>query len=263
MANRRLGPAAALVGAALAISWLCVAPAAQAKTTAAEAKQIAVLEKQLDDAEAQLSIAEDVSAIKKLQREYGFFLDKGLWEDLSQLFTDDARADYPAGVYIGKASIREHIWRNVGDGTIGLRDGRIYNHMVLQPVVDLAADGKSAKGRWRVLAMIGRLAGADGKTPGQANWAGGVYENTYVKDNGVWKIKDLRYYDDFSSGYEGGWAKVTPVKPGEAPAPPAPRRFALAKAPDEPHTAACPGYPNACIQPFHYANPVTGRETKP
>jgi len=254
---------AAWAAAALALSWLCLAPAVQAKTTVAEARQIAALDKQLDAAEAELQVAEDVSAIKKLQREYGFFLDKGMWEDLSQLFTDDARADYPAGVYIGKASIREHVWRNVGDGAIGLRDGRIYNHMVLQPVVDVAPDGKSAKGRWRVLAMIGRLGGPVNKPAGQANWAGGVYENTYVKEDGVWKIKDLRYYDDFSSGYEGGWAKVDPVKPGQSPPPPAPRRFALAKAPDQPRDLACPGYPYPCIQPFHYANPVTGRETKP
>jgi hypothetical protein len=260
--GRRLR-SAACVGAGLAFSWLGHAPAAQAKTTAAEARQIAGLQKELDAAEQELSIAEDVSAIRKLQRAYGFFLDKGMWEDLSQLFTDDARADYPAGVYIGKASIREHVWRNVGDGAIGLRDGRIYNHMVMQPVIDVAPDGKSAKGRWRVLAMIGRLGSADGKTPGQANWAGGVYENAYVKDNGVWKIKDLRYYDDFSSGYEGGWAKVNPVTPGVPPPPPAPRRFALAKAPDQPRAVACPGYPYACIQPFHYVNPVTGRETKP
>jgi hypothetical protein len=250
-----------VIAAGLAISWLCLAPAVHAKTTPSDAKQIAALSKQLDQAERDLQVAEDVSAIKKLQRAYGFFLDKGLWEDLSDLFSDDARAAYPAGTYIGKASIREHIWRNVGDGTIGLRDGRLYNHMVMQPVVDVMPDGKTAKGRWRVLAMIGRF--GDGETPGQATWAGGIYENTYVKENGVWKIKDLKYYDGFTAPYEGGWAKAAPVKEGEAPPPPAPRRFALAKPPDQPHDPDCPGYPYACIQPFHYANPVTGRETRP
>jgi hypothetical protein len=249
-----------VIAAGLAISWLCLAPAVHAKTTPSDAKQIAALSKQLDQAERDLQVAEDVSAIKKLQRAYGFFLDKGLWEDLSDLFSDDARAAYPAGTYIGKASIREHIWRNVGDGTIGLRDGRLYNHMVMQPVVDVMPDGKTAKGRWRVLAMIGRF--GDGETPGQATWAGGIYENTYVKENGVWKIKDLKYYDGFTAPYEGGWAKAAPVKEGEPP-PPAPRRFALAKPPDQPHDPDCPGYPYACIQPFHYANPVTGRETRP
>jgi hypothetical protein len=256
----RRGALAGGVAAGLIVASFFLAPTVQAKAAPAEAKQIAALQKQLDAAEAELQVAEDVSAIKKLQRAYGFFLDKGLWEDLADLFTDDARADYPAGVFIGKASIREHVWRNIGDGTIGLKDGRIYNHMVMQPVIDVMPDGKTAKGRWRVLAMIGRF--CDGRTPGQATWAGGIYENTYVKQGGVWKIKDLHYYDGFAAPYDGGWAKVAPVKADEPP-PPAPRRVALAKPPDQPRDLACPGYPSACIQPFHYSNPVTGRETKP
>ena len=31
---------------------------------------------------------------------------------------------------------------------------------------------------------------------------------------------------------------------------------------DRPRNQACPGFPYACIEPFHYNNPVTGRETK-
>jgi hypothetical protein len=250
-----------VIAAGLVVSSLCLAPVVHAKPTPAEARKIAGLQKQLDAAEHDLQVAEDVSAIKELQEDYGFFLDKGLWEDFSDLFADDARADYPNGTWIGKASIREHVWRNIGDSSIGLKDGRIYNHMVMQPVVDVMPDGKTAKGRWRVLGMLGGL--GDGTRPGSATWAGGIYENTYVKENGVWKIKALKYYPGFSAPYEGGWAKATPVKAGEAPPPPAPPRVALVKPPDEPQAAVCPGYPYACIQPFHYANPVSGRETKP
>lgn len=255
--------------------------AGHAAAAPAQARTIAKLMRELDQLDAELTQAEDVAAIRKLQREYGFFLDKGLWEDLSSLFTDDARASYPAGVFIGKASIREHIWRNVGDGSIGLKEGRVYNHMVLQPVIDVAADGKTAKGRWRVLAMIGRLADPGGSRPGQASWAGGIYENVYVKQGGVWKIKDLHYYNDFSAPYEGGWAKVEPVRPqpsgaettppaavtapgggaaaGTPATPPARSRFSLAHQPDQPHDDQCPGFPAACLQPFHYDNPVSGR----
>lgn len=248
---------------------------AHAAPTPAQARTVAKLLKELDQLDAELTRAEDVAAIRKLQREYGFFIDKGLWEDLSSLFTDDARASYPAGVFIGKASIREHIWRNVGDGSIGIKDGRVYNHMVLQPVIDVAPDGRTAKGRWRVLAMIGRLADPDGGRPGQASWAGGIYENVYVKQGGIWKIKDLRYYNDFSAPYEGGWAKVEPIRPpdpaadsapaaapGGAPpgAAPSRGRFNLAHPPDQPRDEQCPGFPAACLQPFHYSNPVSARE---
>ncbi|MBO9576404.1 MAG: nuclear transport factor 2 family protein [Sphingobium sp.] len=277
MMATRLKAKAAMAAWCLGLSF----QAAHAAATPAQSRTIAKLMRELDQLDAELTRAEDVAAIRKLQREYGLFLDKGLWEDLSSLFTDDARASYPAGVFIGKASIREHIWRNVGDGSIGIKEGRVYNHMVLQPVIDVAADGKTAKGRWRVLAMIGRLADPEGSRAGQASWAGGIYENVYVKQDGVWKIKDLRYYNDFSAPYEGGWAMVEPVRsqpPGAetvpaaavaAPAggaasgtatPPARSRFSLAHQPDQPHDDQCPGFPAACLQPFHYNNPVSGRE---
>lgn len=263
MKTSRWKAASVLAACGLGLS----AQAGLAAITPAQSKTLAQLQRELDQLDSELTLAEDAAAIRKLQREYGFFIDKGLWEDLSALFTDDARASYPAGVFIGKASIREHVWRNVGDGSIGIKDGRIYNHMVLQPVIDVAADGKSAKGRWRVLAMIGRLADPKGDRPGQAQWAGGIYENVYVKEGGVWKIKDLRYYNDFAAPYEGGWAKVTPIEtePSGVLATPAParNRFTLAYPADQPRDEACAGYPAPCIQPFHYNNPVSGRGNQP
>lgn len=84
--------------------------------------------------------AEDLSAVKKLQKAYGYYLDKGMWTDLAEFFADDAVANYPAGVFIGKDCIRRHLYLNVGGvqmGEVGLGDGRLYNHMNIQPVVHL------------------------------------------------------------------------------------------------------------------------------
>ena len=58
---------------------------------------------------ANVQLAEDLSHIEKLQRAYGYYVDKGLTEDLSELFTENAVANYPAGVFIGHKSIREHL----------------------------------------------------------------------------------------------------------------------------------------------------------
>ena len=132
--------------------------------------------------------AEDVTAIKRLQRQYGYYVDKGMWEDVADLYTDDAVANYPAGTYIGHDSIRKHLYMNVGGGQVGengLPDNRIYNHMNIQPVVHLEPGGQTAKGRWRAFAMFGSFGGG-------ATWAEGVYEMTYAKVGGVWKIKNAR-----------------------------------------------------------------------
>src|SRR5665213_4157498 len=96
---------------------------------------------------ANVRLAEDLSQIEKLQRAYGYYVDKGMWEDLSQLFTDNAVANYPAGVFIGHKSIREHLYMNVGGhqiGDIGLGNGRLYDRMNIQPVVHIDAGGVTA-----------------------------------------------------------------------------------------------------------------------
>ena len=48
------------------------------------------LQARLDSLEAEIQRAEDVSAIKRLQRTYGYYVDKGMWADLAEFFADDA-----------------------------------------------------------------------------------------------------------------------------------------------------------------------------
>src|ERR1700754_1761260 len=82
----------------------------------------------LDRLEVEVVRAEDVRAIKKLQRAYGYYADRGLWEELADLFADDAIANYPSGGFDGNASIRAMFVKNLGQGRAGLAEGRIYNH---------------------------------------------------------------------------------------------------------------------------------------
>ena len=200
----------------------------------------------LDRLEADIERAEDVSAVKRLQRTYGYYLDKGMWADLAEFFAADAVANYPAGVYIGKESIRRHLFMNVGGGEmgeIGLGDNRLYNHMNIQPVVHLDPGGQTAKGRWRAFAMFGSLGRG-------ATWAEGVYEMTYAKEDGVWKIKTLDYHSGFGAPYTTGW-----VNPGPRQAR-GPRN--LPHPADRERNMPCEGFPEACLAPFHYGNPGTG-----
>src|SRR3970040_1249718 len=200
----------------------------------------------LDRLEADMERAEDVSAVKRLQRTYGYYLDKGMWADLAEFFADDAVANYPAGVYIGKESIRRHLFLNVGGGEmgeIGLGDNRLYNHMNIQPVVHLDPGGQTAKGRWRAFAMFGSLGRG-------ATWAEGVYEMTYAKEDGVWKIKTLDYHSGFGAPYTRGWVTPGPRQPR------GPRN--LPHPADRERNMPCEGFPEACLAPFHYENPGTG-----
>jgi SnoaL-like domain len=231
---------ACIAAVSCATLWLPHLSAAEQPAQAQQAQRVAQLH-------AEVSAAEDLSAIKRLQRTYGYFVDKGLWADLAEYFTDDAVANYPAGTFIGKDSIRKHLYRNVGNvqiGEVGLGENRLYNHMNVQPVVHIDSAGNTAQGRWRAMAMFGSVGG-------DATWAEGIYQMQYRKESGVWKISRLDYYSGFGASYAAGWAAPAPA----AASTPRPRRQ-LAHPADRERDVACDGFPAACLAPFTY-NPVT------
>ena len=201
----------------------------------------------LDRLEIAVVRAEDIRAIEHIQSAYGHYADRGLWEDLADLFTDDTLADYPSGIFDGKPSTRAMFVENLGAGRPGLADGRLYNHIILQPVIDLASDGKTATGRWRVLGMLGGY----GKS---ASWADSVYRFDYIKQpDGRWKIKRLITYGGSGGGYDNGWTVPTPRPPGYVDRSPV--TFNLAHPADRPRAPTCDGVSSACAAPFPYTNP--------
>src|SRR5262245_48860141 len=138
--------------------------------------------------------AEALRAIKRLQYSYAHYAELGLWLDLGDLFATNGVAHYVQGDYRGPESLRKFYLQELGRGQLGLADGRIYPHIMIQPVVTLADDGKTARGRWHVIAKIGSYGAS-------ASWAGVVYENRYVFEDGVWKIGELRYSSQYSGRY--------------------------------------------------------------
>lgn len=148
--------------------------------------------------QAHIEHVESVRAVKRLQYAYGHYVELGLWHDFADLFTDAATTNYQQGAR-GKEAVRNLFLQQVGQGRLGLADGRIYPHILFQPVVHLSPDGRTAKGRWRILAMLGGFGGT-------ATWYSGVYENEYVFDNAAWKIGVLRSEPRVTAAYTAaGW----------------------------------------------------------
>ncbi|HEX5107584.1 MAG TPA: nuclear transport factor 2 family protein [Vicinamibacterales bacterium] len=167
---------------------------------------LSALQQRVDRLEALTQRVEAVSAIKRLQHTYGHYSEFGLWHDFADLFADSGIGHYPVGD-LDREGIRSLFLKEVGGGRLGLADGRIYPHISMQPVVTLAADGRSGKGRWHIMAMLGGYKSS-------ASWAGGVYENQYVLENGVWKMKDVRYIAQYSGRYEDpGWTAAREPAP--------------------------------------------------
>ena len=192
---------------------------------------------------------EGTRAVKKLQRAFGYYVDRGLWQDAADLFTDDGTIEIGVdGVYQGKDRIREYL-RRLHGGQEGLIYGQLNEWVTLQPAITVAADGNSATARWRDLGMTGQY-------KKHAEWTDGIYENTYVREGGVWKIKTLRLYVNFVAPYERGWARLAPgegVVQSEA---------SKAFPPDRPPSSTPAPFPEVQVPPFQATNPVTGRPVR-
>lgn len=253
------------------------------------------LEARIAALEARVGVVQDVQDIYNLQNAYGYYLDRSLFDDVADLFTDDAVVEINArGVYKGK-NVRNLFKGAMGGGVNGLAFGRINSHMQLQGVVHVDPDGQTARGRWRTFAMIG-AAGREGR-PGMAMWSQGPYEITYRKVKGKWMFQTMRWDPELNAGFHTGWdrpltdrelalapgAAAADAAPGSSavPASGAPAASAAPGAgapgaqgpptqganlnqkypPDAPPTRRIKPFPEVDVLPFHYPNPVTGKPT--
>ena len=193
----------------------------------------------LEELEARLKNLEDVEAINRLQRAYGYYLVHWEGQQLADLFSDAPDVTLGAGdggvVFSGQEDVKK-FFKRVGDPP-----ELLHGLMQLSGIVDVDPGGKTAKGRWF---GFGPLAiPRDGVV--KAIWGFGLYENEYVKENGRWKIKKLHYDNIMTTPYEDGWVK-TPTTPVFGPDNPKPNSF------DKP-------YPSGFILPYHYKNPGSGK----
>lgn len=207
------------------------------------------IDAEIDVLTARVEKLEGTRAIKKLQRAFGYYVDRGLWADAADLFTDDGTIEIGIdGVYAGKARIREYLTRLHGDQE-GLIYGQLNEWVTLQPAVFVADDGRSATARWRDHGMLGQY-------KQHAEWRDGIYENTYVKDDGVWKIASLHLYVNFVAPYEQGWARL---EPGEGLVQ---SKASKAFPPDRGPTTDYKPFPDTQVPPFQALHPVTGEPVK-
>ena len=201
--------------------------------------------------EARATATEDIEAIKKLQRAYGYYLEHWEEKQLVALFSKSAEVNLEinnGGLYKGYEAVKNSF--NFADhytayGGMKKAPGEfLHILMPLNGIVNLEPDGKRAKGRWYGFGMVaqrrqGRL---------MAIISCGIWENEYIKENGTWKILKLFWATTIASPLEEGWVK-TPYL-GNAPHSDTP--------PPGPNTHFAP-YPSGYIFPYHYKNPVTGK----
>jgi hypothetical protein len=205
---------------------------------------------------------EDAQAVRRVQFAYGYYMDKGLYQEVVDLFADDGEVRFMGGIFRGRQRGVKRLYidrfrSTFTRGRNGPVFGMLLDHMQLQDIVDVAPDRASARGRFRGFLQGGSHVSR--KDPPehipQQWWEAGVYENEYVKDRGVWKIQVLDYRLSWQADFNEGWAHSEPYDgpffKQTYPADPA--------GPDE-ITAERPAFwPDTAVMPFHFPHPVTGK----
>jgi hypothetical protein len=159
---------------------------------------IDALREELNALKREVGRLRDERDIRDLQYRYGYFDEGFQWDRVLDLFADDCSVEIGArGKYVGKARVERFYREIIGQNRTQLSRNQIYNHLQLQMVITLDPDGLHAKARSRAFIQGSRGEGT------ALTLAEGVYENTFVKQDGVWKIQHMYWAPTFYANVTG------------------------------------------------------------
>ena len=96
---------------------------------------------------------------------------------------------------------------------------------------------------------MGLLGEAD---KGEGYWEVSVFDNRFVKEDGLWKVREMRVFPLFRSEYSKGWGKSRIVETAQAGA----------LAPDRRCPLRMPVEQDRIIPAFVSTHPVTGKPVR-
>ncbi len=202
------------------------------------------------DLEARLQTIEDMVNIDRLEKIYGYYLDNRQMGKIIDLFSDKAESVEigDRGLFKGKAGIKRFFLDYLGRGAKGdiseRKPSTMGFHMQHQGVVTVDPGNKTASGRWYLIMIQARPLIPGGSI--KSILGHGVYENKFVKENGVWLFKKMQCSIHYRSPIEGGWTEIPNMDIGSQPGRDAEPTFY--------HP-----YPHLEILPYHFKHPVTGK----
>ncbi len=212
--------------------------------------------------EQRLQVLEDKEAIQALQFKYGYLLDKYYLDEIIDLYADHPETEmrFLGGRYRGIAGVKRLLsgrlrpkFANGGNGPVF---GQFVDHLQAQPIITVDPSGVKARGRFRNFQCGAIHHSVDPKPawPFQQWWEAGVYENEYIKIDGIWRLWKVRYQVAWLADFDKGWKDMEAYS-GTAKTLYPVNEFGPDEFDDEFHT-----WPETNTLPFHYPHPVTGAE---
>jgi SnoaL-like domain len=240
----------------------------------------------LAELEYRAGVIQDMDDVERFHYVYGYQQDKLLLSEQVDLFAErGAEVHFQHGVFLGKEGAWR-LWfgawakmtRNSGMPVYG----QLNDHFESQPVIDISPDRQTAHARFRATDYVASYPGGPSNIDKMQDV---TYENTFVKEDGKWKLKiwNLCIYADGS--YGRGFADMPlPGQMGNPPgaAPGQTEEAELSEAVPELSHVLFPSNPfgpdrvetseeagcflakdqtmvRSMVFPFHYPNPVTGK----
>ena len=134
----------------------------------------------LEDLGKRIQALEDLEAIKKLHQKYINLMDNLKYEEVLDLFTDDASVEVRnLGVKKGRKELRD-VYIDVLAKNRGSE--RFDGHMAVQP--DITVNGDMAEGTWLIYMLFSKP---------EIQWVQGMNNCEYKKINNEWKISKLKF----------------------------------------------------------------------
>ena len=150
--------------------------------------------------EERIRIIEDREEISRLRVKYTLFNDGG-WNGIPTHHDIDALMEMfaPDAVWDGSPhNPRAEGYDEIRQLMINFQAVPFVIHNVMNPIIDV--DGDTAKGNWHAIIVL--------SFRGEAMWLFGNYEEEYVRLDGRWKFKHVRFVTAVQAPYNEGWLKL-------------------------------------------------------
>jgi hypothetical protein len=185
------------------------------------------LKKSVDCLSGKVAVLESEKSIRNLHRAYEDMLDRGMYSDVLNLFTDDAEVIFNGGLFKGKnRGITRLYCNHFRSGQTGRRvdpaPGFELSEEQQQEMLEVSNDGRTARARFTYSIQAGAPMDSDSVLVKMARlqgegirkwWEGGTYELTCLTDagDGSWKIKRLEYRTLSRADHKAGRLYAKPI----------------------------------------------------
>lgn len=131
--------------------------------------------------------------------------------EIVDLYADrpDSSHESHTGYYVGMDALRGYFCPEEGfEAVTGYPEvGTAFEHHLATPTIQVAGDGKTARGLWQSPGCETRGGqGANGRP--QPLWCYGKFLNDFINENGVWKIWHTHFYVTFYTPFHVNWVDV-------------------------------------------------------